>query len=297
MYSLTGTQTSYVLSDSLPAGGSLSMGAVENTKMNEARAAENSAVPVAPNVLNDALAAGGSLSMGVLSNAKINEARYDVDAAAPVAADTINSPAAATLNVPTAAAKPNAPMSEATADTLSESDTLNVTFAANPQLRRRFAYSKQSLISDKELLWHQHENIPSNVIGVFENDIMYGSAVYVPHPSAKTFDYTIMWYITLLPGGFPIAWYPLCTSVANTYSLQLHLYISINRSKTGNYNFIEPKSQIVQRQGQLSAPTPCRGFFPQTIPRQISGVTLISGMQPVRVPYINAEYKEEQDNK
>ena len=96
MYSLTGTQTSCVLSDALPFGGSLSMGAVENTKMNEARAAENSAVPVAPNVLNDALAAGGSLSMGVLSNAKINEAQYDVYAAAPVAADTINSPAAAT---------------------------------------------------------------------------------------------------------------------------------------------------------------------------------------------------------
>ena len=96
MYLLTGTQTSYVISDALPAGDSLSMGAVENTKMNEARAAENSAAPVAPNVLNYVLAAGGSLSMGVLSNDKINEAQYDVDAASPVAADTTNSSEAAT---------------------------------------------------------------------------------------------------------------------------------------------------------------------------------------------------------
>ena len=96
MYSLTGTQTSYVLSDSLPAGGSLSMGAVENTKMNEARAAENSAVPVAPNVLNDALAAGRSLSTGVVENTKMKEAQDDTDATVLAASATINSPSSAT---------------------------------------------------------------------------------------------------------------------------------------------------------------------------------------------------------
>ena len=79
--------------------------------------------------------------------------------------------------MPTAAATLNAPMAEATEDTLSESDTLNVPFAANPRLRRHFAYSKQSLIVDNELFWHQHENIPPNVIGVFENDIMNRSAI------------------------------------------------------------------------------------------------------------------------
>ena len=50
--------------------------------------------------------------------------------------------------MPTAAAKPNAPMAKATTDTLAASDTLNVPFAANPRLRRRFSYSKQSLIVD-----------------------------------------------------------------------------------------------------------------------------------------------------
>ena len=104
-----------------------------------------------------------------------------------MAASTTNSPAAASSNVPTASATPNAPMAEATEDTLSESDTLNVPFAANPRLRRHFAYSKQSLISDKELLWHQHENIPPNVIGMFKNYLMYGDVVSVPHPSANKF--------------------------------------------------------------------------------------------------------------
>ena len=97
----------------------------------------------------------------------MNEAWADADAPAPEEADTTNAPAAATLNVPTAAAKPNAPMAKATTDTLAASDTLNVPFAANTRLRRRFAYSKQSLIIDNELFWHQHENIPPNVIGVF----------------------------------------------------------------------------------------------------------------------------------
>ena len=72
--STSGTQPHYVLNYVLPAGGSLSMGVVPNSKMNLARAAANAAAPVGPDVLNDALAAGGSLSMGVVENAKTNEA-------------------------------------------------------------------------------------------------------------------------------------------------------------------------------------------------------------------------------
>ena len=94
MYSLTGTQTSCVLSDALPFGGSLSMGAVENTKMNEALA--------------------------------------DAEADASATAATSNSPEAATSNMPTAAATPNAPMAETTSDTLASADTLNVTVAETP---------------------------------------------------------------------------------------------------------------------------------------------------------------------
>ena len=48
--------------------------------MNKARAAEDAAAPVAPNVLNDALAAGRSLSTGVVENTKMNEAQDDTDA-------------------------------------------------------------------------------------------------------------------------------------------------------------------------------------------------------------------------
>ena len=49
-------------------------------------------------------------------------------------------------------------------------------------------------------------------------------------------------------------------------------------------------------QGQESAPTPCRGLFPQTRSRQSAGVPLISGMQHVRVPYNNAEDDKEEGN-
>ena len=90
-------------------------------------------------------------------------------------------------------------------------------------------------MDDKEFFLHQHENILPNVIGVFENDIMYGSVVYVPQPSANNFDYTIVWSMSRLPDVFPIAWYPLCTSVANTYALKLYLQLAINISKIGNY--------------------------------------------------------------
>ena len=68
MFSTSGTQTPYALSDTLPAGGGLSMGVVANTRMNEARASANAAAPVAPNVLNDALPAGNGLSIGVVEN-------------------------------------------------------------------------------------------------------------------------------------------------------------------------------------------------------------------------------------
>ena len=55
-----------------------------------------------------------------------------------------------------------------------------------------------------------------------------------------------------LPDVFPIAQYPLFTSVSNTHALKIHLKMAINRAKTDNYNFKEPRSQIVQRQGQVA---------------------------------------------
>ena len=119
----------------------------------------------------------------------------------------------------------------------------------------------------------------------------------MPLPSAKKFDYTIEWYMLRLTDGIPIAWYPLYTSVSNTNALKLHLNITINRAKTGNYTFIEPRAQKVQSQGQVSAPTPCRGRCTQTILRQSKGVTLIDGMQPVRVPYNNAEDDKKEDGR
>ena len=64
---------------------------------------------------------------------------------------------------------------------------------------------------------------------------MYGSVVYVTHPSANKFDYTIEWDMTRLPDVFNIYWYPLCTGVANTYALKLHLHLAIKISKTGKY--------------------------------------------------------------
>ena len=66
MFLTSGTQPPYFLNDALRAGVGLSMGAVENSKINEARAAANAAAPVAPNVLNDALADDGILSIGVV---------------------------------------------------------------------------------------------------------------------------------------------------------------------------------------------------------------------------------------
>ena len=104
-------------------------------------------------------------------------------------------------------------------------------------------------MTDKELFWHQHENITPNVIGMFENYLMYGSVVYVPRPSSNKFEYTIEWDMPRLPDIFIIVWYPLCTSVASTYALKLHLQLSINRYNTGNYTFIEPRPQTVQTQG------------------------------------------------
>ena len=97
--------------------------------MNEARASANAAAPVAPNVLNDALPAGNGLSIGVVENTKMNEAQFDADSDAPATADTTNSPEAATSNVPTAAATPNAPMAEATNDALATAATSNVPVA------------------------------------------------------------------------------------------------------------------------------------------------------------------------
>ena len=52
----------------------------------------------------------------------------------------------------------------------------------------------------------------------------------------------------------------------------------------------------MQSQGQAAAPTPRRGHRPQTRSRQSSGVPLIAGMKPVRVPYNNAEDDEKEDN-
>ena len=90
MSSTSGTQITYVLNDALPAGGCLSMGFMENTRMNEARAAADAAAPVVPNVLNDVLPAGSGLSMGVVTNAKINETRYAADFSSPVAPNVLN---------------------------------------------------------------------------------------------------------------------------------------------------------------------------------------------------------------
>ena len=76
-----------------------------------------------------------------------------------------------------------------------------------------------------------------HVIGVFENDLMYGHVVSLTRPSANKFDYTIEWYMLRLPYVFTIAHYPLRNSVNNKNVLKLHLQIDINRAKTGNYTF------------------------------------------------------------
>ena len=108
------------------------MGVLEYLRINEARDAANADAPVAPNVLNDTLAADGSLSIGVVENTKMNEALADEEADASATAATSNSPEAATSNMPTAAATPNAPMAETTSYTLASADTLNVTVAETP---------------------------------------------------------------------------------------------------------------------------------------------------------------------
>ena len=58
MPSTSGTQSTNVLNDALPADGCLSMVVVENSKMNEAQAAADAVAPVAPNVFNDTLPDG-----------------------------------------------------------------------------------------------------------------------------------------------------------------------------------------------------------------------------------------------
>ena len=159
------------------------MGVAVYTRTNESRAVAYAAAPVSHNVINDALPADEGLSMGVVANSKINEAQSAVIAASIAAAATENSQVeAATLNLPAIAA---------TAYALTAADTSNAPAAETPQLRRRFSYSKQILMSDKELFWHQHENIPPNVIGMFENDIMCGRVVYVTRPSANKFGFII----------------------------------------------------------------------------------------------------------
>ena len=60
-----------------------------------------------------------------------------------------------------------------------------------------------------------------------------------------------------LSDRFTIDLNPLCISVANTHALELHLKMATNIANTGNYTFTEPRSQIVQSQGQALAPTTC----------------------------------------
>ena len=105
---------------------------------------------------------------------------------------------------------------------------------------------------------------------MFEHYLMYGCVAHVTRPGAKHFYYTIEWYMSRLPDGFPISHNPLCTSVDNTKELQLHIHLYINRAKTGNYTFTEPISKIVQSQGQAAAQTPCIGCHLHTRSIQIA---------------------------
>ena len=109
----------------------------------------------------------------------------------------------------------------------------------------------------------------------------------MPHPSANKFDYNIEWDILHLSDEFPVSPYPICINVDHTRAMKLHMQLDMNRSNTGNYTFTEPRSQRVQIQGRSAAPTPCRCCCPQTSSIQNLGVPLISGMQPVIVPYKN----------
>ena len=119
------------------------------------------------------------------------------------------------------------------------------------------------------------------MVGVFENDLIYGRVFSVPRPSEHFFDHMIQWYMPRLPDEFPISPYPLCTSVANTNALKL------------TYIFTEPRAQLLQRQGRAAAPSHCKGCHPPTRSRKITGVPLIAFMKPVIVPYINTEDVEE----
>ena len=158
-----------VPNDPLPSGSALSMGVVVNKRINEAQAAVDAAAPLVPNVPNDTLTTGCALSMGVVINARINEAQSAADAAAP-----------------TSAAPKNAHAAAAKADALEAANTSNASASENNLLCCRFLYSKQSLMADKDCFWYQHDNINLNAVGMFTNDIMYGRAVSLPHPSAKT---------------------------------------------------------------------------------------------------------------
>ena len=73
MTSTSGTKLPNVLNYALHAGGVLSTGVVKNKIMNEVRAAEDFAAPVASTVLNDTLPAGDGLPTGVVENVKMRE--------------------------------------------------------------------------------------------------------------------------------------------------------------------------------------------------------------------------------
>ena len=197
--------------------------------------------------------------------------------------------------MPAAAETSNFPAAASTKDALVAENKFNAPAAETPQIRHRFTYSNQILIADKGLFWYQHDNTPSNVIVIFDNDIIYGHVVSVPHPIEKKFDFRIKWDMPRLPYGFIITKYPLSTSVSNTRALKLHLKMDINNAKTSNYTFTVTRAQIVQSQVQAAASTHCRSRFPQKISRQSAGVPIIKSMQPVRVPYNNVEDYEEED--
>ena len=63
--------------------------------------------------------------------------------------------------------------------------------------------------------------------------------------------------MSCLSDRFTIDLNPLCISVANTHALELNLQLAIKRTNTGNYTFTEPRTKIVQSQGQALAPTTC----------------------------------------
>ena len=105
--------------------------------------------------------------------------------------------------MPEAEAIPNTPATAATSYELAAVYTSYTPEAETPQLCYHFAYYKQSLMADK-IFWHHHENIPPNVIGMFENNIMYGNVVSVTRSSAKAFDYTLEWDMLRLSDEFTI---------------------------------------------------------------------------------------------